>query len=150
MLPTTSTSRNAAINRARSPFDSDFGILLEDFLFRPTNGWEAWRPVADLYELDDVFMLEMELAGFQRDDVDITVDKGVLTVTGQRTTQETESEPTFYLRERSVERFSRSFSLPSSVDQDSVKAELENGLLRVSLPKTAEAKPRRIEVHSAS
>lgn len=106
-------------------------------------------PAADLFETDEEFVLELELPGLGREDIEVTVEKGILTVSGQRST-ETEEERgerhTYHVRERSYDRFSRSFSLPHSVTHEQVDAQFENGMLTVRLPKAAEAKPRRIEV----
>lgn len=118
-------------------FDSAFGDL---------NGWTAWAPAANLYETNEEFVLEMGLPGFDSSNIDVNVERGILTVSGQRARSEEEERQTYHLRELTHERFSRSFSFPSSVDSDDVRADFHNGVLTVTLPKSAEAKPRRIEV----
>lgn len=148
MLPTITNRRPASsLRHVRSPFGMDLEDWLGDVFTRPASGWQSWTPTADLFETDEEFVLEMELAGFDRDELEITVDNGVLTVSGERTTPESE-DANYYVRERTSARFSRSFDLPRSVDAEKVDARLENGLLHVALPKVAEARPRRIEVQA--
>lgn len=150
MLPAIRTNRNRSMNLLGNRFSSGLDRMFDDFLSPAYESWDwsSLTPTADFYETDDGFVLEMELAGFSREDVDITVDNGMLTVSGQRNAPETAEGVTYHLRERTAERFSRSFALPSSVDADDVTARLHDGLLHVSLPKVAEAKPRRIEVRT--
>lgn len=154
MLPSTTRRRSRdPLRRTRSAFDPGLDTWMDDWLDRVVSGplanWTSWSPTADLFESDDAFVLEMELAGFERDDLEITVDNGVLTVRGERPDPEAAGEVTYYVQERTPARFSRSFSLPRSVDADRVEAKLDNGLLRVTLSKSAEAKPRRIAVQTA-
>ncbi len=130
----------------------DLGNLFDEFFGQPMSTWSAWTPVADLYETPEAFVLEMELPGFDLDDIELTMEKGVITVTGERKVEEEKENGvgrTYHLRERSMERFTRSYSLPRSVEPDRVDASFANGVLYVTLPKAAEAKPRRIEVKAA-
>jgi HSP20 family protein len=147
MLPET-TRRERAV--ARRPWAGtlrpDLGNLFDDFFGRPLSTWSAWTPAADLYETPESFVLEMELPGFDLDDIELTMEKGMLSVTGERKMEEKEEDRTYHLQERSVERFTRSYALPRSVEIDKVDASFSNGVLKVLLPKAAEAKPRRIEV----
>jgi len=145
MLPET-TRRERAV--ARRPWTGtlrpDLTNLFDDFFGRPLSTWSAWTPAADLYETPESFVLEMELPGFDLEDIELTMEKGVLTVTGKL--EEKEEDRTYHLQERSVERFTRSYALPRSIEIDKVDASFSNGVLKVMLPKAAEAKPRRIEV----
>lgn len=149
MLPTTSTGRRAATRRPwTGSMVPELSNMLDDFFGRPLNSWSAWTPAADLFETEDAFVLEMELPGFDLDDIELTMERGVLTVSGSRSVEDTgETEGrTYHLRERSVDRFSRSYALPRSVNPDDIDASFAEGVLAVTLPKAAEAKPRRIEV----
>ena len=142
MLPTT-------INRFRTLWPADLfemDRLFEDLLTRHSAEWTGWRPSADLYETDDDFRLELELPGFDAGDVHVTVDRGMLTVTGERTVESEREGENCHVRERHEGKFARGFPLPTNVDAEAVKADLENGVLTVLLPKLAEAKPRQIEV----
>lgn len=145
MLPTTRSTRT---NRpaARWSFLPEIDYLFDDLVGRTSAGWTSWNPTADLFENDEAYVLEMELPGFSREDIELTVERNVLTVTGQRSVQEESEDVTFHLRERGTTRFSRSFALPRSMDGDAVEARFDNGVLTVTLPKAAEARPKRIEV----
>lgn len=149
MLPTRTSRPN--VLRRTNDWTSDVNRMFDEFfnLTPRLSTWSAWMPAADLYETSDEFVLEMELPGFDKDDIEVTVERGILTVTGQHRAEAEESErATYHVRERSFDRFSRSFSLPRSVDADSVDATYKNGILHVTLPKVAEAKPRQIAVKS--
>lgn len=145
MLPTTRGTRREPATLSRRLFP-DIDYLFDDFLTRPTASSAAWRPATDLNETDDEFVMRMDLPGFEHEDIELTVEKNILTVSGRRTAEEVEEETDFHLRERTAERFSRSFALPRSVDADDVEARFANGVLTVHLPKVAEAKPRKIEI----
>lgn len=149
MLPTM-TNRNVARDTGRLSrrFFPEVDYLFDEFFGRPMSSWSAWTPSADLFETDDEFVLEMDLPGFEHDDIELTVERNVLTVSGRRPAAEEEAEVTYHLRERNTDRFSRSFALPRSVDADDVTARFSDGILTVTLPKVAEAKPRRIEVEA--
>lgn len=151
MLPeTTRRERNLTRRPWVGTLRPDLGNLFDDFFGRPLSTWSAWTPAADLYETPEAFVLEMELPGFDLDDIELTMEKGVLTVAGERKTETKEEEDkTYHLQERSMERFTRSYALPRSVEVDRVDASFSNGVLKVTLPKAAEAKPRRIQVKSA-
>lgn len=146
MLQTTTSRPASRRTRSRDRFGTDLSEWIDDFFTRSTGSWTTWSPRADLYELEDAYVLEMELAGFQREDVELTFENGVLNVSGRRREQEGEEKATYYLRERATDEFSRSFALPRSVNYEAVEATLNEGLLTVRLPKLAEARPRRIEV----
>ncbi|MDX1393577.1 MAG: Hsp20/alpha crystallin family protein [Gemmatimonadota bacterium] len=150
MLPQTRTRGSNGGLRRRAAFGSDIDGLFDAVMRSSLNSWAAWAPAADLYETEDAFVLEIGLAGFAHEDIDVTVERGVLTVAGQRSTREEQEEHTYHLREHSYERFARSFSLPGTVRSEDVEADFENGMLVVRLPKTPEAKPRRIAVRAAA
>ncbi len=121
--------------------------FLEGIIGRPAL-WRERR--ADLYETEDAYVLELEVPGFEADDIDLQFENGMLVVTGARSVEDERQNggKTYHVRERSFERFSRSFTLPESVDPDEVKANLEHGVLTVTLPKAPGAKPRRIRIGS--
>ena len=145
MLPTL--RRTPRIARRSFPtlrFDVD--RMFEDFFGRPVYDWTGAGPLADLYETDDEYVVELDLPGWDRKDIDVTVEQGVLSIRGEKT-QETEEElNAYHVRERGMASFQRSFTLPHTIDPNAVNAKFENGVLRVQLPKMAEAKARRIEV----
>ncbi len=124
--------------------------LFEETLAR-TRGeaeiWEgAWYPPVDIYETDNEIVLKAELPGIDIKDIDITVEDGVLTLKGERKFEEEVKRENYHRIERSYGRFVRSFSLPNTVDVDKIKARMENGILKVIMPKKEESKPKQIKV----
>lgn len=144
MLPQIRTRPSTAFRRG-TDFGSDWNRLIES-AFGDVNGWTSWAPAANLYENPDEFVLEMGLPGFDPDSVEVNVERGILTVSGQRARSEEDEGRTYHVRELTHERFTRSFSFPSSVSADDVRADFHGGMLVVTLPKSAEAKPRRVEI----
>lgn len=112
----------------------------------------GWMPSVDVTEEEDELMLTAELPGVAPEDVDIELEGNVLTIHGEKKREhereETKGERKVRVWERSYGEFSRSFTLPTSVDPEKVAAEFENGVLMVHLPKSVEARGRRIEVEA--
>lgn len=98
----------------------------------------------DIREDAEHLYVEAEMPGFKRDEVQVTLENGVLTIQGQRKVEETQGDS--HLRERRFTRVARSFTLPNTVDESKVDAKLENGVLQLTLSKREEVKPRKIEV----
>ena len=110
----------------------------------------AWVPPVDIYQSGDhELVLKAELPDMAREDIDITVENSVLTIKGQKRLGEVKEEQ-FHHIERRYGAFSRSFSLPPTVDSGKVAAEYKNGVLTVRLPLREEAKPRSIKVEVAA
>ena len=107
---------------------------------------DRWSPPADVEESEDAYTVEIDLRGVQREDVDIHLVDRVLTVTGQ--VRDEERTGVLRRRTRRVGQFFFSVTLPGEVDGDQVSAKLHDGVLTVRLPKSAEAKPRRIAIES--
>ena len=148
MLPQIRTYQPGSAIRRRAGLGSDWIRFLDDQFNREMSGWTAWTPTADLFETEEEFVLEMGLPGYRAEDVDVTVERGVLTVSGARTAEEEPVARNYHVREHTYERFTRSFALPSSVIADDVTGDYENGMLTVRLPKVAEAKPLRVQISS--
>lgn len=111
-------------------------------------GRGSWMPPVDIYETaNHEVVLKAELPGLKRDDIDLTVENNTLTIRGERRKDETVSEDRYHRIERSVGPFLRSFTLPATVDAARVRAEYRDGVLTVTLPARAEARPRQIEVN---
>jgi HSP20 family protein len=106
----------------------------------------GWTPACDIYEDEEGVTLRFELAGVEPKDVDIRFENGVLTLRGERKLEREDRRENYHRVELSYGTFTRSFSLPASVDAEKIKAEAKNGVLVVTLPKKAEAKPRSIQV----
>jgi HSP20 family protein len=106
----------------------------------------AWSPSVDIYENKDNIVLEAELPGMKPEDVNISIENNVLTVHGERKFEKKDDKDNFHRVERSYGSFTRSFTLPPTVSAENVDAEFENGILRLTMAKREEAKPRRIEI----
>lgn len=130
---------------------------LQDEINRLFNVWgdtessaatASWMPPVDIHEYDDRFQLFVDLPGVDPAAVDITLDNGVLTITGERFAQAPKDDEKVMERrsERSSGRFHRRFILPDTVDAEKVKATDRNGVIEIAIPKQARAQPRRIEV----
>jgi HSP20 family protein len=110
-----------------------------------------WVPPVDIYQNGDhEVVLKAELPDMTREDIDITVDNGTLTIRGEKKFSSEVKEESFRRIERRYGTFSRSFSLPQTVDTAKVGAEYKNGVLTVRLPLREEAKPRQIKVDVAA
>jgi HSP20 family protein len=111
----------------------------------------AWVPPVDIYQNGDAeIVLKAELPDMVREDIDVTVDKGTLTIKGEKKFAGDPKDEQFHRIERRYGAFSRSFSLPQSVDATKVSAEYKNGVLTVRLPVREEDKPRSIKVDVAA
>ena len=147
MLPIVLRTRNRTLDfdGSLSPFD-EFEHMLEHI-------WDGSRPAVifggcdvDIYSDDDHIFLEAELPGMSKEDVEVSVDEGVLTIAGKKTHAMIEKDHVHHLQERHFGSFSRSFTLPVTVDAKKIEATMTNGVLRVVLAKRQKAKTKRIEV----
>jgi HSP20 family protein len=132
---------------AQREFDNMLGRLFGQSEGR--DGGQRLAPYAvDVREDADHFYVEAELPGFGKDDVDITLENQMLTIAAERKSEKEEKNKKgeLLLHERRYNRFLRSFTLPPTVDEQSVNAKLENGVLTITLNKREETKPRRIQV----
>jgi HSP20 family protein len=105
-----------------------------------------WAPLVDIVEHDNEYLIKAELPEVKKDDVKVTVQDEVLTITGERTFEKEEKGRKYHRVERAYGRFARSFSLPEDADGNAVAAEFKDGVLKVHLPKSERAKPKSIEV----
>ena len=139
-------------------YDPFFGVRqLQDDINRLFSGYSSndssgvtadWIPSVDINEYDEKFQLFVEVPGVDPKDVEITLESGVLTITGERFAQAEKAEENVVRRraERGTGRFYRRFILPETVDADNVKATDRHGVLEIVIPKQARAQPRRIKV----
>ena len=141
-------------NRPFSPFfthwpELDWFDTTANRLFSDRTG--AWAPSVNVEETDSEILLTAELPGVTENDVDINIDNNVLTISGEKRSEretETGDEATgkYHLVERTYGSFSRAFTLPRTVDAETITADFENGVLAVRMPKSAEARSRKIAV----
>ena len=106
----------------------------------------VWAPRVDLSETEDAYLIHLDLPGLKKDEVEINVHDGTLSVSGERRQEETEEGRAFVRVERSYGRFYRSFSLPQTINAEGIEATFEDGVLTVHVPKAEELKPRRIDI----
>ena len=109
---------------------------------------QAFQVAVDIREEDDAFFVDAEVPGLGAGDVQIDVEKNVLTIRGERKVEKEEIEDTYRRVERQYGSFTRSFTLPETVDADSISADLNNGVLALRLPKKEAPTPRSISVNA--
>jgi HSP20 family protein len=107
-------------------------------------------PPVDIFEDENKLVLTLEIPGMRQEDVDVRLENNTLSVKGERSFQSEGKEENFHRVERSYGSFYRAFTLPVTVDQNSIKADYEAGVLHVELQKRAETKPRQIKVNVGS
>src|SRR3954471_299766 len=143
--------RNESLGRAmglRQVMDR----LLEDAYVMPRGGeGQTWGgPALNVYEEGDQLTVEAQLPGIKPEDLDINVEQGVLTISGQTTHDEERTERNYLVREQRSGRFSRSLRLPATYDADACTASFEHGVLKLAFQKSDAAKPRRIQIGGVS
>jgi len=110
----------------------------------------SFAPPVDIYEDEHNITLKIEVPGIEEKDIDVRIESNTLTVHGERKIEKEEKEENFRRVERQYGSFTRSFTLPSSVDSGQVSAHYDNGVLKIKLAKKAEAKPKQIKVNVGS
>jgi HSP20 family protein len=106
-----------------------------------------FAPPVDVYEDEHNITLKIEVAGIDEKDIDVSIENNTLTVRGERTLEKEEKEENFQRVERQYGSFTRSFTLPNSVDPEQVTADYNKGVLKIRVAKKAEAKPKQIKVN---
>jgi HSP20 family protein len=141
---------------ARSPFRelARFEREMED-MFGRMPAWpfgereRGWAPAVDMVDRQDEIVLRADLPGLAEKDIEVTVEDGGVTIRGERKEETEEKKEDYYYSERTYGMFARTLPLPTSVDADKVKATFKGGVLEVHLPKSKEAKGRKIEIKAA-
>ena len=109
----------------------------------------TWVPAVDIFEEQERFIVRADLPGVDPDDIEVNMENGVLTVSGERKNEERSEFEGVSRIERISGRFLRRFTLPDTADADAIKAKCRNGILEISIPKQAAVQPRRIAVEAA-
>jgi len=131
------------------------GSLFSLTPFRRSDGKEEimtvaeWSPLVDIVEDDKEYLIKAELPEVKRENVKVTVENGVLTITGERNYEKEEKDKKYHRIERAYGSFVRSFTVPDDADASKVTADFKDGVLKVHLAKDEKAKPRAIEVKVA-
>jgi len=135
------------LSTLREEIDRLFESPLADFTRASQQMLSGWMPAVDLYEDKDNLYVKAELPGMKREDIEVSLHDGVLTLSGERKAEERSAKAEVYRAERFVGRFQRTFTLNTPVEEAKVKAAYADGMLTVTLPKAEKAKPKQIEVN---
>jgi HSP20 family protein len=121
-----------------------FGRFLAPFEGEMFGG--GWFPSLDIAEKGEAIVVKAELPGMKADEIELSVDGNMLTVSGEKKDETKETKDNYYHVERRYGKFQRTIQLPSEVDKSKIEAKMEDGVLTVTLPRSEEAKPRKIQV----
>jgi HSP20 family protein len=130
----------ALLNRLHRELDQTFDTVTRD---------ATWSPAVDIHEEADRFVVSADLPGVKPADIEITADKGVLSLRGARNVEQRKDDGNYSRVERVSGKFVRTFTLPDNVQSDAIKASFKDGVLELTIPKVAKQEPRRIEVQAA-
>ncbi|NIO47999.1 MAG: Hsp20 family protein [Candidatus Aminicenantes bacterium] len=106
----------------------------------------SWAPAVDIYEKENAIVLTTEVPGIDEKDIEIKIEDNTLTLKGERKFEKETKEEDYHRIERSYGSFHRSFTLPHYIDEDKINAEFENGVLKITMPKKAELKAKKVKV----
>ena len=106
----------------------------------------TWSPAVDIFETEGEIVVKAELPGMERKDITLNLEKNVLTLKGERRFEKETKDDNYHRIERSYGSFSRAFSIPATVEEDKIRAEYKDGVLRIVLPKKEQAKPKQIRI----
>lgn len=126
--------------------------MFEDLFGRKSQRWTEpedglWSPSVDVSETKDDIVLTAEVPGLKKEDIKLSVQDNVLTISGEKKIEKEEKDANYHRLERSFGSFCRSFTLPTPVQPDKIKASYKEGVLKVTLPKTEEVKPKEIPIN---
>ncbi|MBW1904265.1 MAG: Hsp20/alpha crystallin family protein [Deltaproteobacteria bacterium] len=130
------------------PFE-EMNRLHDHFLSGRELSRQAFQVAVDIREEDDAFYVDAEVPGLAAEDVKVDIEKNVLTLSGERKVEKEETEGTYRRVERQYGSFTRSFTLPETVDTENISADLKEGVLALRLPKKEAPTPRKISVNTA-
>ena len=130
----------ALLNRLHRELDQTFDTVARD---------ATWSPAVDIHEEAGRFVVRADLPGVKPADIEITADKGVLSLRGTRNLEQRADDGHYSRVERVAGKFVRTFTLPENVQTDAIKASFKDGVLELTIPKVAKPEPRKIEVQAA-
>jgi HSP20 family protein len=134
------------LHAVQTEMDRVFNTLFDSPTQLRAGSLRRWVPATDLVTTDADYILRADLPGLTEDDVKIELDENVLTVSGERKSEQEERKEGYYRVERAVGKFSRSLTLPDGVDAEAITAHFENGVLEVRIPKPEQPKPRKVAI----
>ena len=126
--------------------------IFDDLIYPNRRGDEKltmwnWKPVVDIYDNEDKFVINAELPGVDKKDIVIDVKDRLLTLKGERSSEKEVKEDKYHRRERAYGSFERVFTLPAEIDPDQIKADYKDGILKIDIPKPEVQKPKQITVN---
>lgn len=129
-------------------FNRLFGEAFAPLAAWPEENWSltTWTPACDIYETENEVVIKAELPEVKKEDVQVTFENNILTIRGERKFAEETKKENYHRVERSYGEFIRSFTLPNFVDTNKINAEFKDGLLRVTMAKREEAKPKQVDI----
>jgi len=152
-MKTMTMYRPNTIQNALSDFDRYFESFFGDSILAPAARMLNQLPAVDIKETENAYVLDMDLPGYDENNIEVHVDGSSLTISSKQEEEKKgkndESEGTFILRERRVNTFSRSFKLPENADPEAVSASFKNGILNLQIKKRSEAQKRTIQINAA-
>ena len=138
--------RNPRVEWTPRTADSFFNDFWNNSFSNLDQDSTVWSPRVDVKETQDAYQVLADLPGLEKKDINISLHDNVLTVKGERKSEEKSEDENQHYSERTYGSFSRSFQLPAKVEQKDIRAEYKDGVLKVVLKKSEEAKPREIEI----
>ena len=136
--------------RGLTSLQDQMNRLFEDTFTRGRSGQAeiaTWAPAVDIYETENELVVKADLPDLQEKDIDVRVENNTLTIRGERRFEKEVNEDNYLRVERSYGTFTRSFSLPNTVNPEAIRAEYRNGVLTVRMPKREESKPKQIKIN---
>ena len=133
-------------DRMRKEMDRLWGSFLEVGSRRRGEDDTEWYPSVDIAETKNVVVVKVELPGMDPKDIDVSLSDGMLTIKGEKKQEREEKEENYHLVERSYGSFTRSVGLPKEVKHDKISASYKNGVLKIVLPKSEEAKQKEVKI----
>ena len=106
----------------------------------------SWAPAVDIFETENELVMSAEIPGVDEKDIEIKIEDNTLSLKGERKFEKETKEENYHRIERSYGSFYRAFTLPNSIDPEKIQAEHENGILRITMPKRQELKPRKVKI----
>jgi HSP20 family protein len=136
-------------SRGLASFQDQVNRLFEDNFTRDRSGhadMAAWAPLVDIYETENELVVKADLPDLDEKDIDVHVENNTLTVRGERKFEKGVNEDNYLRVERAYGSFMRSFSLPSTVNSENIRAEYRNGVLTLHMAKREESKPKQVKI----
>lgn len=129
-------------------FSRNFNDIVDEFFNNPTSNYrkDSFMPSVDVSETETQFELSVELPGLKKEDINVDLEKGRLTISGERKSSKEREGKNFHRVERQYGKFSRAFYLPETIDEESIVAKYEDGILNITINKSDEKVKKQIEI----